>query len=278
MQEAITYIYKSLEYIYTPTEKQFISSLLIEKITGLNKTNQFINKNTKFSEEQRTQLISFIERLKKNIPLQYVLGETEFYGLKFTLNKSVLIPRPETEELVEWIINDNNSKKDLTLLDIGTGSGCIPISIGANLPFYKISAIDISEKALDVAKKNSEFHSIKVNLYEKNIFNWDTDEKWDIIVSNPPYIPEKEKKNMSNNVLLYEPHEALFVPDSEPLLFYKQIGKFALEHLNNEGKLYFEIHYDKGQEIICLLKNIGFNKVELRKDISENDRMIKAEL
>ena len=278
MNEIVKYIDKSLEELYTSSERKLIASLLIEKIIGLKQEVQFVNKNTKFSEEQCAQLVSFIERLKKNVPLQYILGKTEFYGLKFLVDESVLIPRPETEELVEWIILDNINKSNISLLDIGTGSGCIPIAIGVQLPHSSLHAIDISDNALKTAKKNSERHNIKVNFHQKDVFTWNTEDMWDIIISNPPYIPEKEKQNMDDNVLLYEPHEALFVPDDKPLMFYKQIAEFAIGHLNSHGKLYFEIHYDKGKEIVQLLNDLGFINIQLRKDISGQNRMVKAEI
>ena len=278
MQQAFQNIYNSLSGIYPEPEIKNISFLLIEKLTGFSRTEILINKSTVFSAEQRKQLLAFVEKLKKNVPVQYVLGETEFYGLKILVNESVLIPRPETEELVEWVIIENNGAYSQRILDVGTGSGCIALALKHELPSAEITAFDISAKALETAKNNAEQNNLNIDFAQINIIEEnDFSEKWDVIVSNPPYIPEKEKINMHKNVLLHEPALALFVPDEAPLLFYEKIAYFAFKHLNENGKLYFEIHFDSGEKIVELLQNLNFKNIEIRKDIAGKDRMVKAE-
>jgi release factor glutamine methyltransferase len=229
--------------------------------------------------------------LIKEKPIQYILGETEFYSLPFLVNKSTLIPRPETEELVEWIISDfNNSQpaiRNLQLLDIGTGSGCIAISLAKSLPNAIVSAIDVSEKALIIAKKNASINKVLVNLIHADILlvsdlcelvasNSQPKTKFDIIVSNPPYVRNLEKEEIKPNVLEYEPHLALFVDDIDALLFYRKIAQLAKKNLSEHGLLYFEINQYLGKETVELLENVGFKNIELRKDIYGNDRMIRC--
>jgi len=215
--------------------------------------------------------------LKKHVPIQYILGETEFYGLPFRVNDSVLIPRPETEELVDWIRSENNRNEALNILDIGTGSGCIAIALKHEFPNAAVEAFDISDKALETARSNAGLNKLDVEFSKVDILNVaDQSKKWDIIASNPPYIPELEKSEIEANVLEHEPHLALFVPDNDPLLFYRHIALFAKKQLNPNGKLYFEIHRDYGKECMELLASLGFSEIELRKDISGNNRMIRS--
>jgi len=251
--------------------------LIIEKLTGLSRTEIVFNKNTLFSAEQYHEVESFIEKLKKFTPIQYILGETEFFGLRFLVNNSVLIPRPETEELVDWIRNEHDRNANLNILDIGTGSGCIAVSLNHEFPNASVDGFDISESALVTARGNAILNQVEVNFRQVNILSTPRfDQKWDIIVSNPPYIPEQEKSGIQPNVLDNEPHLALFVPDNDPLLFYRHIADFALQHLQPGGKLYFEIHLDAGKSCVDLLNRLEFKDVKLRKDISGNDRMVKA--
>lgn len=279
MQRAYEYIKAELRSVYTDSELQNISYLLFEKLTGLSRAQLLINKSTTFSMEQRKELESFVEKLKKYTPIQYILGNADFFGLEFEVNESVLIPRPETEELVEWIMNENPTDSPLRMLDIGTGSGCIAVALKKVFPTASVHAYDISAEAIKLATKNAESNNLSVNFKVFDILNPEsTDDHWDIIVSNPPYIPEKEKVNMHSNVLDYEPHLALFVPDEDPLLFYRKIADFASTHLRKGGKLYFEIHYDAGNHIVKLLRERGFSDVELRQDLSGNDRMVRAAL
>jgi len=277
MQNAIQFIKSQLKGLYAETEIRNFSLLIIEKLTGLTRTEIMINKNTQFSDEQHQIIEFFIEKLKKYVPIQYILGETEFCGLTFQVNDSVLIPRPETEELVELIRNENNQITNLSILDIGTGSGCIAISLKHFFPNSSVDAFDISDRALETAKINAVSNKLDVDFHEVDILNAPKfEKKWDIIVSNPPYVTEKEKSEILPNVLDNEPHLALFVPDNDPLLFYRHIAKFAQKQLNQNGKLYFEINREFGENCFNLLVDMGFQNVELRKDISGNDRMIKA--
>ena len=277
MQTVFQYIKSELQGLYPETEIKSFSYLILEKLTGFSRTEILLNKNTLFSNEQHNVIESFIEKLKKFVPIQYILGETEFYGLTFNVNESVLIPRPETEELVDWIRKENNCKDNLQILDIGTGSGCIAISLKHEFPNAKVDAFDISDLALETAKSNASQNELVVNFSKVDILNAPCfDKKWDIIVSNPPYVLESEKTEILVNVLEYEPHIALFVPDNDPLLFYRKIALFAQKQLQPNGKLYFEINREYGKATVDLLSGLGFQNVELRKDISGNDRMIMA--
>ena len=279
MQTAINYINTELKDLYPATEIKSFTYLIFEKLTGFSRTQIIVNKNTVFSSNQRYEIESIIEKLKVFIPIQYILGETEFYGHTFTVNESVLIPRPETEELVDWIHNENDTNENLRILDIGTGSGCIAISLKHEFTNAKVDAFDISIKSLEIAKLNAKLNNLELFFWKIDILNApDLSQKWDIIVSNPPYIPEMEKNEIHANVINNEPHLALFVPNNDPLVFYRHIALFAKKHLNSKGKLYFEIHRDAGQTCINLLKELGFIEIELRKDISGNDRMIKASI
>lgn len=277
MQTAIEHIKKELKDIYSESEIRTVSNAIISKITGMSYTEIILNKNTIFSEEQRNLLDSFISALKKNIPLQYILGQTEFMGLTFEVNSSVLIPRPETEELIEWILEINQEKQINSMLDIGTGSGCIAVSLAKFIQGSNVIAFDISEHAIAVATRNAKSNQVNISFQQRDILNAPfCEEKWDTIVSNPPYIPEIEKANMNKNVLDYEPHLALFVTNEDPLIFYRKIAEFALCHLETEGNLFFEIHYDQALNIKTLLESLSFQNVEIRKDMSGNDRMIRA--
>jgi len=279
MQAAIIHIRSELQGLYPDTEIKSFSNLIIEKVSGFSRTEIIVNKNTLFSVEQRHVIENFIEKLKEYVPIQYILGETEFFGLPFHVNESVLIPRPETEELVDWIRNENDRNANPGILDIGTGSGCIAISLKHEFTNATVDAFDISEKALETAQNNATLNKLEVNFSKVDILNTpEMEQKWDIIVSNPPYVTELEKSEISPNVLDYEPHLALFVPDNDPLLFYRCIAIFAQQHLKPRGKLYFEINRQFGKATVDLLTAMGFGNVELRKDISGNDRMVRAEI
>jgi len=231
-------------------------------------------------------LFKIYEKLIQGIPLQYILGETEFYDLIVKVNPSVLIPRPETEELVDWALITsriiNGETEILKLLDIGTGSGCIAISIKKYIPLADITAIDISEAALNIARQNADLNQVEINFIQDDIFKPTNLElinsKYDLILSNPPYVTEAEKDQMLDNVLNHEPDIALFVPDNDPLVFYRAITDFALVHLKINGFLFLEINEKFGQETLNLLKKKGFKEIELRQDMGGKDRMIKAVL
>ena len=219
-----------------------------------------------------------IRRLKKNEPIQYIIGVESFCGLTFEVNPSVLIPRPETQELVGWIAGDCEGKEACRILDIGTGSGCIPVSLAHRLPKAEVESWDISEDALQVARRNAERNGVEVLFRQKDVLKASPDEaRYDVIVSNPPYIAEKEKVDMEANVLDWEPSIALFVPDEDPLLFYRKIAQLGCSMLKEGGALYFEINRAYGQETIQMLEAMGYKEIELRKDSWGNDRMMKAE-
>ncbi|MEZ4838718.1 peptide chain release factor N(5)-glutamine methyltransferase [Flavobacterium sp.] len=222
-----------------------------------------------------------LEQLKTQKPIQYILGEAFFYDLRFKVNENTLIPRHETEELVAWILNEIKRQNILnsTILDIGTGTGCIPISLKKNLPESTVFAIDISEETLKVAKENAEINNVEVHFRQCNILEIsDLENQYDVIISNPPYVRELEKKEIRPNVLVFEPHLALFVSDEDPLIFYRKIAVLAKEQLKPNGLLFFEINQYLGKETVTLLHDLGFATIELRKDIYGNDRMIKAKI
>ena len=218
-------------------------------------------------------------RLKKQEPIQYILGCTAFYGLTFTVNEHTLIPRPETEELVDWVLSNLHDQDSmLDILDIGTGSGCIAISLAKNIPTARVSGLDISEKALEIAKENAVKNQVLVSFCQKDILRTTSlEKKYDVIVSNPPYVRQLEKKAMNANVLDYEPGVALFVPNEDPLLFYRKIAQLAMVSLQTRGWLYFEINEYLSKEMDVLLKDIGFANIEIKKDFREVPRMIKCQ-
>lgn len=268
--------------IYDGGEAESFFYLILEEKQKLKRIDLALQPDLLFSEEEIVVCNSILEELKKEIPIQYLLGSTSFYGLDFEVNPNVLIPRPETEELVEWIIR-NNSKiekfKDLKILDIGTGSGCIAISLAKNLPNATVSAIDVSEKALATAKKNAQSNSVNVSFINQDILETeDLRQQFDIIVSNPPYVRNLEKEEIKKNVLDNEPHLALFVEDKDALIFYKKIAQLAQKNLTANGMLFFEINQYLGLETVALLKELQFKEIELRKDMYGNDRMIRCSI
>lgn len=277
MQDILQNIRKSLSGFYPDNEISGLVRLLIEHVTKSSMPALLSDKNTKITSEEVLKIDKIVERLQRFEPIQYILGETEFYGLPFTVNQDVLIPRPETEELVELILNENKESKP-RILDIGTGSGCIAVSLQKLLPNASVKGWDISEKALAVAALNSKSNSVNVTFNQVDILSdYPTNHSFDIIVSNPPYVLDSEKTDMHANVLEYEPHTALFVADNNPLLFYNRIADVAIQLLTDGGKLYFEINRAKGQETIKMLENKKFSEIRLIKDISGNDRMVRAQ-
>jgi release factor glutamine methyltransferase len=279
--------YKQLNKIYSTNETEAISLLTISEITTLSKASIKAFPERELTAEQAESFKNILTQLLTGKPIQYILGITEFYGLPFKVNPNVLIPRPETEELVEWIITEGERLKvkgerfSGNILDIGTGSGCIAISLKKNLPEAQISAIDISEGALKTAQENAELNTVNVNFILTDILHIKSEieiPKSDIIVSNPPYVTLEDKKQMHTNVTDFEPHTALFVPEDDPLLFYRAIADFALTNLTPGGLLFFEINESLGKETVQLLQDKGFINIELRQDMSGRDRMIKAGL
>ncbi len=271
----------ALSDLYPSEEIQSFFNILSEKYLNLSRIEIALNPEKTVSEEDAETFEKALIRLKNHEPIQYIIGETEFFGLPFKVNKHTLIPRPETEELVEWILNEfNNPQSTINnqqFLDIGTGSGCIAISLAKNLPDSKISSLDVSHEALKMARENAEINKVEVDFFQKDILKTKTlPKQYDIIVSNPPYVRELEKKQMQQNVLKFEPDLALFVKDDDPLLFYRAISQLAKTHLRANGKLFFEINEYLGDELIQLLKSQGFQNIEVKKDIFGKDRMLKC--
>ena len=265
--------YFQAELLGITQEREAISwaYIVIQYLLGYNRSDCIIHMDKEITIEISDHIKQIVRDLKTQKPLQYILGKTEFYGMKFKVNEHTLIPRPETEELVEWVLQE----KFNSVLDIGTGSGCISIALAKHSK-ATISAIDISEMALKVAKENAAINEVKIDFIQQNVLQAHSLRKVDVIISNPPYVLESEKQKMKANVLQYEPHLALFTPDKKPLLFYKKIGNLAAKSLNCGGKLYFEINEEYGAEILEMLSKIGFVDIALKKDINDKDRMIKA--
>jgi release factor glutamine methyltransferase len=269
--------------IYDEREASNIANLVMENITGFCKVDRVVNKQSGLKEKQIKLLNEYTDQLLQHKPVQYVLHEAWFAGLKLYVDENVLIPRPETEELVEWIIADllTTHYSPFTMLDIGTGSGCIPIALKKKLPFVEVYALDISESALNIAKQNALIQETEINFHLLNILDknlWKQLSNFDIIVSNPPYVKKTEASSMNKNVLQYEPHLALFVDDEDPLKFYRAIAEFGMNHLNKNGKLFFEINETLGKEVTELLQQLGYSNIELRTDLQGKDRMVKASL
>ena len=281
---------KSLEDMYPSEEIQSFFNILSEEYLSMSRLEIALNSEKEVSEEVFDQFQHAILRLKKNEPIQYIIGKTDFYGLPFKVNKHTLIPRPETEELVDWILTDEKlplANDALSVLDIGTGSGCIAISLAKNLPNSKVHAVDISEGALNIARENAVLNQVDVEMFQMDVLNTKSlpitsegveAKKYDIIVSNPPYVRELERKLMQPNVVEYEPETALFVPDQDPLVFYRIISRLAKIHLKRGGVLFFEINESFKSELKELLKDEGFRKTETKQDIYGKDRMIRCAL
>jgi release factor glutamine methyltransferase len=275
MKATIQYINSELAGFYPVSEIEGFTRIIFEVVCSLNFTEQVLKKHEKISKPDFEKIKTIISRLKNFEPIQYILGETEFYGLKLEVNPSVLIPRPETEELVQWVLKSKfpeNSK----ILDIGTGSGCIALALKSRLKNAEVFGIDISENALVVARQNAIKNNLDVDFFHADIlkwkhYNWQT---FDVIVSNPPYIRENERILMHSNVLDYEPENALFVTDSEPLVFYRAIAAFANKYLSGNGMLFLEINENLGLEMNEMLIDCGFSGIEIRKDINGKNRMI----
>ncbi|WP_426430764.1 peptide chain release factor N(5)-glutamine methyltransferase [Winogradskyella sp. HB-48] len=285
----IKYIFhQELDAIYGRDEVSNFFYLSIEHHLNIAKIQLQLEPEFTLTKNETDVFFSILEDLKQQKPIQYILGETEFYGLTFKVNENVLIPRPETEELVDWIIKDSKfkvqSSTSFNILDVGTGSGCIAVALAKHLPNAKVYALDISKKALSIAKENADRNGVRVefiraDILESSLMDYRAVGQmgfFDIIVSNPPYVRELEKQEIRPNVLENEPHLALFVDNGNPLVFYKAISDFAVDKLKSNGSLYFEINQYLGQETKQLLVDTEFKAVELRKDLNLNDRMIKG--
>ena len=275
MQATIQYIEKELKPFYPKTEIQGFTRLIIEHVTGWSFTEQLLNSVETIDDDKLQKTVAIVNRLKKQEPIQYVLGETDFFGLNILVNPSVLIPRQETEELVQFVLG-KNIRPESAILDIGTGSGCIALALKSKMKNARIHGTDISENALNVARQNAKRNNLDVSFLKSDILHWE-DKKWnnyDVIISNPPYVRISEKQQMQSNVLDYEPASALFVPDSDALLFYRKISEFATEYLKKGGFLFFEMNENLSEELVNLLSLSGFKNIELRSDINGKKRMI----
>ena len=272
IRDILPYFERKLTQFYSNKEVQNMAFWCIHSISKLSRSEYLLSSNSPISKDTVSLYQSVVSRLQNFEPLQYILGECEFYGLSLKVSPSCLIPRPETEELVHWILQHNFTKA----LDIGTGSACIPIALAKHKE-AQITALDISSDALSIARENAKKNTVDIHFIEHNIFN-DIDLKtsFDLIVSNPPYVLESEKTLMNNNVLDYEPHLALFVSDNDALIYYKRIIDFSKVYLQREGLLFLEINEQKSVEIKELLENNGFENVLIKKDMQGKNRMVKA--
>lgn len=275
MQSTIQYIESELAEVYPQSEIRALLRIILEAVCGMSYTEQVLRKNEVLSGAHRKSIHSIVSRLKAHEPIQYILGETEFCGLQVKVNPSVLIPRPETEELVNFVM-EKPIAAGAKIMDIGTGSGCIALALKSALPETVVCALDISPEALETAAENARMNHLELSFLQADILQWESREweKYDVIVSNPPYVRNSEKQSMENNVLKFEPAGALFVRDDDPLVFYRQIAAFAQKYLNDKGRLFFEINEYLGAEMCALLKQLGFRDIDLRKDINHRDRMI----
>lgn len=281
IQSAYQLVLSKLYEVYDTREAANIADMLIEHVTGQRKIDRIVNRDMVVNEHQKSCLEKFTTELLAHKPIQYVIGEAWFMEMKFRVNNHVLIPRPETEELVDWIVKDVElrEKKNLALLDIGTGSGCIPIAVKKLHNDVNVSALDVSKEAVKLAGYNAMTNHVVAEFNCLDFLNeneWKQLGKYDIIVSNPPYIKQSEKALMSKNVLNYEPHLALFVPNDDPLLFYKAIATFGHQHLEENGAIYLEINEALGDLVVRLFNENGYSQVQLKNDIQGKDRMVKV--
>ena len=272
------HIHNSLQSLYPKSEINSFYFILLEHYGNYTTAEVLANVSTQLTDNITKAIQQAITELQTAKPIQYILGETEFFSNRFFVDENVLIPRPETEELVDWVLQTYPDKTHLLqILDVGTGSGCIAISLAKALPEAQVTAIDVSPKAIAVAQRNAERNGIKVQFLQRDILQTETlPEKYDIIISNPPYVRELEKNEMHSNVLNYEPYLALFVPDDRPLLFYEQIAILAQQYLKPKGRLFFEINQYLAAEMQVMLAQKNFTEITLRQDLSGNNRMLCA--
>ncbi|MCD8318010.1 MAG: peptide chain release factor N(5)-glutamine methyltransferase [Paraprevotella sp.] len=279
MNPSVHTLFEPLFSCYPEGEARAMVRHILETRFGITCLDLCMGRKRQLSSEERNDLQNIVERLVQKEPLQYILGQADFCGRTFRVAPGVLIPRPETEELTEWILKDSHvsTSPDLRIIDIGTGSGCIAITLALNLPHARVTALDISLRALDIARENARTHGCDIDFRTQDILTLRSDDDaWDIVVSNPPYVCEHERSTMEANVLEYEPASALFVPDNDPLRFYRAIGQYAFRTLKKDGLLYVEINRAYGPETVALFRRTGFREIELRKDAYGNERMIKC--
>jgi release factor glutamine methyltransferase len=284
LKEFKLFFNEALSKLYPKTEIDSFFFILMEEKLHLQRIDTVLKPDFLINKKYLIDLKTIVKRLQKEEPIQYIIGKTEFYGFPFLVDKNTLIPRPETEELVTWVLDEikvltNNKITELSILDIGTGTGCIPISLAKNLTSLTISAIDISPEALLIAKQNAMLNKVTIAFIELDILKAQSlPQEYDIIISNPPYVRELEKEEIKNNVLKNEPHLALFVADENPLIFYNKIADLAKQQLSKNGMLFFEINQYLGKETVNMLAKKGFKNIQLKKDLFGNDRMVKCVL
>ncbi|QIA07148.1 peptide chain release factor N(5)-glutamine methyltransferase [Draconibacterium halophilum] len=278
MQKTIQYIRAELAPYYPETEISGFIQMIMNSVLRMSYTQMILEKDRVLETTESDGINVIVERLKRHEPIQYILGVAEFYGLQLDVKPGVLIPRPETEELVEWI-SKTEIPEQARILDVGTGSGCIALALKNELPTVEIMAVDVSENVLTLATGNAIRNELEVTFKQADILNWPQYSwpQFDVIVSNPPYVMEREKKQMEANVLEYEPELALFVSDTDPLIFYRAIAKFASKQLNEGGFLFFEINENLGDEMVGLVNQLGFKSIELRRDLNNKNRMLRCQ-
>ena len=271
------YLAKELEKIYQEQEISALANIIIKTVIGITKMHQLYMTEQIVTKRQAGRIIDICKELKTGKPIQYILGETSFYDCVIRVTSATLIPRPETEELVDLIIRENRGYQG-TIIDIGTGSGCIAVALAANLPGAVVTGIDISDEAIRTARENAQLNNVRVSFVKGDVFSFDSErvDKAGIIVSNPPYIRNSEKQFMSKNVLDFEPHPALFVNDSDPLIYYRAILKLANKILKHRGRLYFEINEAMGKSMVQLLESSGYTEIQIVADINSKERIIKG--
>ncbi|MGI6320219.1 MAG: peptide chain release factor N(5)-glutamine methyltransferase [Bacteroidales bacterium] len=278
LKEVLSHLKENLE-TFSAEESDIIIDHILYDVASFSRTDRFIKTDYLFNESQLVRIKNIIGRLKQNEPIQYITGRAWFYDLEFFVDKWVLIPRPETEELVQWIVEDLGEVSNAKIVEIGTGSGCIAVSLAKKSKKFQISASEICENALNVARINAEKHSVNVEFFQDDVFLTQAfeNQQFDVVVSNPPYVQEYEKEYIDANVLDYEPHLALFVPNENPLIFYKAIVEFAQKKLRKGGTIYMEINHLLANEMMELMQTNKFENIELRIDFRSNKRMIKAQ-
>lgn len=277
MRETLRKLRSALRPVYGDGETEAIIRIIFHHVKGWNTVDMIIHDGEPLSDFVKSEIDAILKRLLNHEPIQYITGEARFHGMEFHVTPDALIPRPETDELADMIIDDAGNREDLDVLDIATGSGCLAIALARSLSFSRVTALDISEKAIEVAKENAVRLKAAVKFIRADIFDWNAPvDSFDIIVSNPPYIDESEKSGIDRNVLDYEPHSALFVPDSDPLVFYRRIGRVARMALRPGGRLYFEINPRHSSDFPPLLGSEGFSDIELLRDSGGHVRFVKA--
>lgn len=272
-----TYFIEKLIPIYDVMEAESFFNIILEELKGWKRLDLAMNPDAVLDGSEIEQWNTVLSMLEQQKPIQYIFGKAHFYGLEFFVNENTLIPRPETEELVEWIIHENRGRGAIDIIDIGTGSGCIAVSLAKNLQAASVKAIDVSEGALEIAKKNADYNNAVLEFWKMDILQAEfLPKEFDIIVSNPPYVRHLEKEEIRQNVLDYEPHLALFVEDNDPLLFYRKIALLGKSALKQNGRLYFEINQYLGSEMVEMLEQMGYRHVVLKQDVYGNDRMVSC--